>query len=112
LSFDESIKILQRHERGRQGRLRALFMEQINLSEKRRIENAKKGPPKHSREEAAVIIQSTVRGFLQRKRTSKMRHEEHLFIGMSKSLRKKMKCFDDANAAVEKRRQRLVIKSF
>ena len=106
MSFDESIKILQQHERARQGRLRALFMKQINLEEQRRIENAKKGAPKYTTEEAAVIIQSTVRGFLQRKRTNKMRHEEHLFIGMTKSFKKKNKAFDAANSSLVKRRQK------
>jgi len=104
MSVNEAIKLLQRHERARQGRLRAIFMEEINREEQRRIENAKKGPPKCTQEEAAVLIQATIRGFLQRKRTNKMRHEEHLFIGMAKLTKKRTKVFDEANNAVLKRR--------
>ena len=106
MSIDDAVKGLQRHERARQGRLRALFMKQINLEERRRLENAKKGAPRFSIEEATVIIQATVRGFLQRRRTAKVRHDEHAFIGMTKIAKRNSKVFDEATGGILKRRQK------
>jgi len=106
MSLNDSINILQRHERARQGRLRALFMQQINLEEQRRLDNSKKGPPRYNAEEAAIVIQKFVRGFLMRKRAAKMRHEEDLFIGMTKVTKRNKQVFEEANGGIIKRRQK------
>ena len=106
MSIDDAVKALQRHERARQGRLRALFMKQINLEERRRLENAKKGAPRFSVEEATVIIQAAVRVFLQRRRTAKLRDSEHVFIGMTKIAKRNSKVFDEATGGILKRRQK------
>ncbi len=66
MSLQEAIRLIQIHERARQGRLRAKFMADIRnqeLREKRRKEGNGK---KLSRHDAAVIIQRHIRGFLTR----------------------------------------------
>jgi SpoVK/Ycf46/Vps4 family AAA+-type ATPase len=75
----EAIKIIQEHERARQGRLRAQFMKEI-----RSLKD--KGKPERSKAEtglmAAIKIQKVWRGYASRIKTMKERVEEMVLIGM------------------------------
>ncbi|CRK93455.1 CLUMA_CG006991, isoform A [Clunio marinus] len=75
----EAIRIIQMHERARQGRLRAQFMKEIrSLKEK--------GKPERGKAEtgflAAMKIQKMWRGFASRLQTRKKKLEEMILIGM------------------------------
>ncbi len=82
ITLEEAIKIIQIHERARQGRLRAKFMQDIRLAkhacihvqgltvcrlQEERERKRKNMPlPTLSQDDAATIIQSFVRRFLAR----------------------------------------------
>lgn len=75
----EAIRIIQMHERARQGRLRAQFMKEIrSLKEK--------GKPERGKAEtglmAAMKIQKMWRGYSSRAQTRKKKLEEMILIGM------------------------------
>ncbi|CAG9811661.1 unnamed protein product [Chironomus riparius] len=79
LSELEAIRIIQMHERARQGRLRAQFMKEIrSLKEK--------GKPERGKAEtgfmAALKIQKVWRGFASRTQTRKRKMQEMILIGM------------------------------
>lgn len=57
MSPDEAIRIIQVHERARQGRLRAKFMREIRLQEERERNAANRGAPTLDTELASVRIQ-------------------------------------------------------
>ena len=57
MSPDEALRIIQVHERARQGRLRAKFMREIRLQEERERNAANRGAPTLDTELAAVRIQ-------------------------------------------------------
>ncbi|XP_042301941.1 LOW QUALITY PROTEIN: dynein regulatory complex protein 11 [Sceloporus undulatus] len=86
MPLEEAIRAIQIAERARQGRLRATFMKQIYLEEKRerlaRL-HGRKGP---DLETAAVCIQRFWRGHSQWKKTLQLREEEMIFLGMSPPL--------------------------
>lgn len=54
MTTDEAIKLLQIHERARQGRLRAKFMWELSREEERRLKGAK-GSSHMTEKEAAII---------------------------------------------------------
>uniref|UniRef100_A0A8C9JWU8 IQ motif containing with AAA domain 1 like n=1 Tax=Panthera tigris altaica TaxID=74533 RepID=A0A8C9JWU8_PANTA len=78
----EAIILLQRAERARQGRLRAIFMREIRKEEERDRKIREEGWHKFSQDQAAVTIQKVWKGYLQRKRTQQDRQTEMKFIGM------------------------------
>ncbi|NXL94423.1 DRC11 protein, partial [Alectura lathami] len=82
MTLEEAIKVIQVAERARQGRRRALFMKQ-NYPEKKTKRPTKlqvqTGP---NPDDAATCIQKVWRGYIQRKKTEKMREEEMIFLGM------------------------------
>lgn len=84
MTREAAILLIQRHERARQGRLRAKFMLEIRNQEcrerRRRELQDKLGP--RTPEAAVVEIQRHVRGMLARKRARVMRLEEMRLIGM------------------------------
>ncbi|XP_010283947.1 PREDICTED: IQ and AAA domain-containing protein 1 [Phaethon lepturus] len=83
MTFEEAIKMIQVAERARQGRCRAAFMKQIYLEEKRERQaklQVQMGP---NPDDAATCIQKVWHGYIQRKKTEKMREEEMIFLGMS-----------------------------
>ncbi|KAM4604502.1 dynein regulatory complex protein 11-like, partial [Discoglossus pictus] len=82
LSLDEAVRMIQVSERARQGRLRAKFMKEIHLEEKRERLSKMQGERALDPEVAALCIQKVWRGFIQRKRTKQLRHEEMIFLGM------------------------------
>ncbi|KAI4543291.1 hypothetical protein MG293_006085 [Ovis ammon polii] len=82
LSRTEAIMLLQKAERARQGRLRAIFMREIRKEEERDRKIWEEGRFKFSQDEAAITIQKVWKGYLQRKRTQQDRRTEMEFIGM------------------------------
>ncbi|NXJ75772.1 DRC11 protein, partial [Trogon melanurus] len=82
MTIEEAVKVIQVSERARQGRCRAAFMKRIYLQDKRERPSklhVRTGP---SPDEAATCIQKVWRGYIQRKKTEKMREEEMIFLGM------------------------------
>ena len=82
MSVDEAISILQRHERARQGRLRAKLMKDIRRQEAAAAEKGKVVEQNISLILAANRIQKMWRGALARRKVRKLREEELAFIGM------------------------------
>ena len=82
MSVDEALLILQRHERARQGRLRAKLMEDIRRQEAAAAEKGKVAEQSISIVLAANRIQKMWRGALARRKVRKLREEELAFIGM------------------------------
>ncbi|CAM4538719.1 dynein regulatory complex protein 11 isoform X1 [Lepidochelys kempii] len=83
LPLEEVIRVIQISERARQGRLRATFMKQIYLEEKRERQAKLQGAKGPNLDAAALRIQKVWRGFTQWKKTEKMREEEMIFLGMN-----------------------------
>ena len=82
MSTEEAIRLIQIHERARQGRLRAKFMREIRQQEEREKKAALRGAPTLDPELAAVRIQKLFKGFSQRRKVKKEREDEMIFIGM------------------------------
>ncbi|NXJ42449.1 DRC11 protein, partial [Ciconia maguari] len=83
MTFEEAIKIIQVAERARQGRCRAAFMKQIYLEEKKDRQTKLQVQMGPHPDDAATCIQKVWHGYIQRKKTEKMREEEMIFLGMS-----------------------------
>ncbi|XP_062308782.1 dynein regulatory complex protein 11 isoform X3 [Osmerus eperlanus] len=83
LNLEEAIKIIQVSERARQGRLRAKFMREIQRDEERQGRAKDRDLGAGAIDIAAVRIQKTWKGYIQRKKTRKEREEEMLFLGMA-----------------------------
>jgi len=83
MSLEDSIRLIQVHERARQGRLRAKFMREIRQQEERERMAANRGAPTLDPDVAATRVQKVWKGFAQRRRTRKEREEEMMFIGMN-----------------------------
>ena len=92
LDITASIRLIQKNERGRQGRGRYLDALQQITSELKTNENRKRmhngkmqAPTKQEQEEqSAEIAQCRIRGILARKTIEKMRQEEMIFLGMTR----------------------------
>ncbi|NWS17036.1 DRC11 protein, partial [Pachyramphus minor] len=80
VTLPEAIKLIQVAERARQGRSRAVFMKKIYLEEKRTTKQEEQTG--QSPDDAATCIQKVWRGYIQRKKTEKMREEEMIFLGI------------------------------
>nr|CAD7425193.1 unnamed protein product [Timema monikensis] len=81
MTEDEAIRLIQVHERARQGRLRSQFMKEIRLMK----EKGKTEPSEKRRSDggsAALKIQKTWRGFNIRRKMKRRKLEEMLLIGM------------------------------
>ncbi|XP_015723299.1 dynein regulatory complex protein 11 [Coturnix japonica] len=83
MAFEDAIKTIQVAERARQGRRRALYMKQIYLKEQRKRQTKVQEQAGPNPDDAATLIQKVWRGYIQRKKTEKMREEEMIFLGMS-----------------------------
>uniref|UniRef100_A0A8C4TV57 IQ motif containing with AAA domain 1 n=1 Tax=Falco tinnunculus TaxID=100819 RepID=A0A8C4TV57_FALTI len=83
MAIEEAIRMIQVAERARQGRCRAAFMKQIYLEEKRKRQTKHQVQMGPSPDAAATCIQKVWHGYIQRKKTEKMREEEMIFLGMS-----------------------------
>lgn len=82
MSLEDAIRMIQIHERARQGRLRAKFMREIRQQEEREKQAANRGAPTLDPDIAATRIQKLWKGFAQRRRTKREREDEMMFIGM------------------------------
>uniref|UniRef100_A0A8C2TRK9 IQ motif containing with AAA domain 1 n=1 Tax=Coturnix japonica TaxID=93934 RepID=A0A8C2TRK9_COTJA len=82
MAFEDAIKTIQVAERARQGRRRALYMKQIYLKEQRKRQTKVQEQAGPNPDDAATLIQKVWRGYIQRKKTEKMREEEMIFLGM------------------------------
>lgn len=83
MSLEQAIQIIQIHERARQGRLRAKFMQDIRAQEER--ERRARENPNHVKlkpDQAAIVLQKYIRGWAVRKRVWTEVKEDSLFIGM------------------------------
>ncbi|XP_064308233.1 dynein regulatory complex protein 11 isoform X1 [Phalacrocorax carbo] len=83
MTVEEAIKMIQVAERARQGCRRAAFMKQIYLEEKRERQTKLQVQMGPNPDDAATCIQKVWHGYIQRKKTEKMREEEMIFLGMS-----------------------------
>ncbi|XP_066521555.1 dynein regulatory complex protein 11 isoform X2 [Hoplias malabaricus] len=82
MSVERAIQLLQVSERARQGRLRASFMKEIWQEEQRKSRGENCSHADLDPHQAAILIQKVWRGYRQRKKTSKERLEEMIFLGM------------------------------
>ena len=81
MSIEEAMQMLQKHERARQGRLRAKIMREIRRQEQ--AEKTKGKALSHISEAiAASKIQSLWKGAIARRKVRKAREAELIFIGM------------------------------
>ena len=82
MTVDEAIALVQKHERARQGRLRAKLMQEIRRQEQKAASGIDKGAQNISETMAAKKIQCHWRGVVARKKVKKKREDELVFIGM------------------------------
>ncbi|NXW61536.1 DRC11 protein, partial [Eurystomus gularis] len=83
MTIEEATKLIQVTERARQGRCRAALMKQLYLEDKRQRQTNLQVEMGPSPDDAATCIQKIWHGYIQRKKTEKMREEEMIFLGMS-----------------------------
>eukprot|EP00798_Chlamydomonas_sp_ICE-L_P010681 gene10681-12371_t len=81
LGVDEAIAIIQKNERGRQGRERARLVALVRKQRQMEDKRSRMGIPL-SHDEAATRIQAAARGFIWRCRIKREANEELMFIGM------------------------------
>ncbi|TPX33247.1 hypothetical protein SmJEL517_g03843 [Synchytrium microbalum] len=86
MSVDEAVGLIQKNERGRQGRLRAKHMREIRLQAKREQELDAHDDASVV-QNAAIRIQKTWRGFRARKEAAATLHAELEFLKMQPSAR-------------------------
>lgn len=79
-SIEEAIRLIQIHERARQGRIRMNLMQSIQKQEERA--RLAKCEVQLTRDVGVVIVQKYWRGWLARKQTKILREKEFEFLGM------------------------------
>ena len=82
MSMDDAIRIVQSHERARQGRLRAKQIRELRLNDQRARQRANMGESKMDKVYAATVIQKYYRRHVIRREAKKFRDEEYMFLGM------------------------------
>ena len=84
MSLAAAIQVIQRNERGRQGKARALLMKELREEEKQRrmYDMSATTATDKDPEIAASNIQKVYRGYTSRRRAARARDEELVFIGM------------------------------
>uniref|UniRef100_A0A5K3F269 ATPase_AAA_core domain-containing protein n=1 Tax=Mesocestoides corti TaxID=53468 RepID=A0A5K3F269_MESCO len=82
ISIIEAVLVIQRHERARQGRLRAKYMREIRLQEEAEMSPAQRNRELPSPKDAAILIQKNWRGYLARQYSRRMRQDEFIWLGM------------------------------
>lgn len=82
MTMDDAIRIIQSHERARQGRLRAKQIGELRLNDQRARQRANMGESKMDKVLAATIIQKYYRRHVVRSQAKKFREEEYMFLGM------------------------------
>ncbi|XP_059470997.1 dynein regulatory complex protein 11 isoform X2 [Neocloeon triangulifer] len=82
LTEDEAIRLIQTHERARQGRLRAKLMRELTLIKNKMRPAAATNEKIKTAEEAALVLQKTWRGLQSRRATKSKKIAEMILIGM------------------------------
>jgi len=83
----QCIEMIQRNERGRQGKERAVLVKVVRDEEKRRkAYDAARGGLDMDPDVAAIEIERALRGLVARKRAQTLREEELIFVGMKPSI--------------------------
>lgn len=109
MSIEEAIRLIQTHERARQGRARALMYK--NLMREMERQNAVKGEPTMDKNLASIAIQRRWRGYITRKKAASMREEEFMFLGMEPTpLPKDLKQLPQYGAKKTEERRREIVK--
>lgn len=109
MTIEDAIRLIQTHERARQGRARALMYR--NLLREMERANAHKGEPTMDRTLAATHIQRHWRGFITRKKAQQWRTEEFMFLGMEPTpLPKDLKQLPQYQARKTEERRREIVK--
>ncbi|KAJ4427993.1 hypothetical protein ANN_24006 [Periplaneta americana] len=104
MTEEEAIRLIQRHERARQGRLRSQFMKEIRLMK----EKGKAEVPESKAFDislAAIKIQKTWRGYSTRHKMKRRKLDEMLLIGMLQSSFTEVKARRRAEEVKEIRRK-------
>lgn len=84
LSLREAISVIQKAERGRQGKLRAKYMRELRLEAKRdRLLLSDVEGGESEVDLAVQLIQRVYRGFRARNLVQMMREEDMIFLGMA-----------------------------
>ncbi|CDS42421.1 IQ and AAA domain containing protein 1 [Echinococcus multilocularis] len=82
MSAEEAVLIIQRHERARQGRLRAKYMREIRMQEEAEMDPESRMKDVLNPQDAAKVIQKHWRGYLARQYTKSTRQDEFIWLGM------------------------------
>lgn len=109
MSIEEAIRLIQTHERARQGRARASMYK--NLMREMERQNAKRGESTMDKNLAAIAVQRRWRGYITRKKAIAMREEEFMFLGMEPTpLPKDLKQLPQYGAKKTEDRRRDIVK--
>lgn len=109
MTIEEAIRLIQTHERARQGRARALMYK--NLLREMERANANKGEPTMDKNVAATHIQRHWRGYITRKKAVQWRAEEFMFLSMEPTpLPKDPKQLPQYQAKKTEERRREIVK--
>lgn len=109
MTIEDAIRLVQSHERARQGRLRAQMYR--NLVKETERANANKGDSLMDKNNAAIYIQKFWRGYITRKKAQQWRHEEFMFLGMEPTpLPKDLKQLPQYQAKKTEERRREMVK--
>ncbi|KAK6634163.1 hypothetical protein RUM44_004771 [Polyplax serrata] len=82
MSEEDAIRLIQIHERARQGRLRFQFMKEIRLLKEKGKSDVMPNTQAGSNFSAALSIQKTWRGYIARRKVLRRKLDEMLLIGM------------------------------
>ncbi|EUB64243.1 IQ and AAA domain-containing protein [Echinococcus granulosus] len=80
MSVEEAVLIIQRHERARQGRLRAKYMREIRMQEEAEMDPESRMKDVLNPQDAAKVIQKHWRGYLARQYTKSTRQDEFICV--------------------------------
>lgn len=109
MSIEEAIRLIQTHERARQGRARASMYK--NLMREMERQNAVRGESTMDKNLAAIAVQRRWRGHITRKKAAQMREEEFMFLGMEPTpLPKDSKQLPQYGAKKTEERRREIVK--
>jgi IQ and AAA domain-containing protein len=109
MSIEDAIRLIQTHERARQGRARAKMYR--NLLREMERANANKGELTLDKNLAATRIQKRWRGYITRKKTLEWRDEEFMFLGMEPTpLPKDLKQIPQYQSKKTEERRREIVK--
>jgi hypothetical protein len=109
MTIEEAIRLIQSHERARQGRARAQMYR--NLLREMERANANKGESTMDKNQAATLVQKLWRGYITRKKVVHWRQEEFMFLGMEPTpLPKDLKQLPQYQAKKTEERRRDIVK--